>query len=57
MDTPKPVDKGLKDTEEESYRKKKFISLYTARSILAKYGTMPERRLVRKQLKLMEKKK
>jgi hypothetical protein len=50
---------ALADSAEEgnTYAKKKFIALYQARTILSKIGTMPERRLCAKQLKLMKRKK
>jgi hypothetical protein len=50
------LEKAERDAElEDDYKKKKFITLFKARTILAKIGTMPERQLCRKQLRRMKK--
>ena len=41
---------------EDDHKKKKYIALFQARTILSQIGTMPERNIVRKQLKIMKKK-
>lgn len=40
-----------------NYKEEKFDLLYRARMILSKMGTMEERRIVKKQLKVMERNK
>ena len=46
---------GPETEEEYDYKKKKYVSLFTARTVLTKIGTMEERRVCSKQLKRMKK--
>jgi len=41
--------------EDPEYKKKKYVALYQARTILSKAGTMAERRVCTAQLKRMKK--
>ncbi len=51
------VEKIGPDTEEQyDYKKKKYVSLFSARTVLTKIGTMEERRVCSRQLKRMKKK-
>jgi hypothetical protein len=43
------------EVEENDIKRKKYISLYQARTILSKIGTMEERRISNRQLKRMRK--
>ncbi|RKZ97843.1 MAG: hypothetical protein DRQ46_03795 [Gammaproteobacteria bacterium] len=36
------------------YKKNKFVSLFKSRTVISKIGTMPERRLALKMLKIMK---
>ncbi len=42
--------------KDRSYAEQKFIALFKARTVLAKIGTMEERRICKKKLKQMKKK-
>ena len=42
--------------KERTYKEQKYIALYKCRKILSQIGTMEERRVCTKKLKLMEKK-
>ena len=59
MDTP--IDKGTMEelpencNEKKDFKKKKFLALFQARTVLSKIGTMAERATSKKQLKRMKK--
>jgi hypothetical protein len=54
----KPIDestyKKLMKEESGNIKRQKYLALYQARAVLSMIGTMPERRLARKNLKIMQ---
>lgn len=55
LELDEAAEMSQKEIEPKDYKKEKYIALYQARTILAKHGTMPERRMCKKQLDRMKK--
>lgn len=57
MNKQEPIVQGdmAEHKTEGDYKRDKFVSLFKARTILSKIGTMAERQMCRKQLKRMKK--